>query len=148
PEPIPPKRSLRLRPWKRGREGEYGGGTEGGDKFLVAHPLLSSLSGKPPLHLVIVGLDPAIRDATASAEGAGGVAIAAGHTSAALAAPLRVPGSSPRATKGEGGDDEMIGWNLWPQPFAYASGVRTSNRSTGAICPDGTVLTPRPKIPR
>src|SRR5690606_14523889 len=45
PEPIPPKRSLRLRPWKRGREGEYGGGTEGGDKFVGAHPVLSSLSG-------------------------------------------------------------------------------------------------------
>ena len=34
---------------------------------------------------------------------------------------------------------------MWLRPSAYASGVRASNRSTGAICPNGTVLTPRVK---
>src|SRR5690606_9542041 len=44
----------------------------------------------------------------------------------------------PSPTRGEGRSAGL-------RPFAYAPGVRTSNRSTGAICPDGTVLTPRVK---
>ncbi len=62
PEPIPPKRSLRLRPYKRVREGSMGEVVEAGIKFLVRVSILS---------VVILGLDPGICRVEAAGEGVG-----------------------------------------------------------------------------
>ena len=48
PEPIPPKRSLRLRPWKRGREESMGAGVEAGISFWIGGGAGGLAEAAPP----------------------------------------------------------------------------------------------------